>query len=122
MRLMPFLLAYGAASLFHHVHNAVFLNEYPNLPAALSPAWILAAWLGMTALGLAGYLLFRRGRRFTGLVLIAVYGAFGFGGLGHYGLAPLSAHTGTMNLTIGLEVATATLLLAAVARLMLRLR
>ena len=27
------LLAYTAASLFHYTHNAVFLADYPNLPA-----------------------------------------------------------------------------------------
>ena len=31
--LLSFLLAYGAASLFHHIHNAEFLSEYPNMPA-----------------------------------------------------------------------------------------
>jgi hypothetical protein len=38
--LLIFLLAYGAASLFHHVHNAEFLNEYPNMPTWLSRAQV----------------------------------------------------------------------------------
>jgi len=40
----------------------------------------------------------------------------GFGGLTHYGLAPLSEHTATMNATIWLEAATAALLLVAALR------
>jgi len=36
--LLPALAAYAAASLFHHVHNAEFLDQYPNMPAWLSPA------------------------------------------------------------------------------------
>ena len=71
------LLGYCAASLLHYVHNAVFLDEYPNLPAWLSPARICAAWLGVTAIGVAGYFLVRRGNRLAGLVVLAVYGALG---------------------------------------------
>jgi hypothetical protein len=45
--------------------------------------------------------------------VVGIYGVLGLDGLGHYGLAPPSAHTSTMNLTIGLEVAAALALLAA---------
>jgi hypothetical protein len=51
---------------------------------------------------------------------LTVYGALGLDALGHYTLAPSSAHTMAMNLTIWLEAGTALLLLAAVAGLMLR--
>jgi hypothetical protein len=105
------LLAYAAASLFHHVHNAEFLGEYPNMPAWLSPLVVYAAWLGAAVVGLAGYLLLRRGYRAIGLVLLAVYGCYGLDGLAHYALAPLSAHTLTMNLSIWFEAATAAALL-----------
>ena len=118
--LLIVLLAYGAASLLHHVHNAEFLHEYPNMPAWISPAGVYAAWLGVTLVGIAGYLLVRRGFRIAGLVVIAAYGALGFYGLAHYGLAPWFAHSATMNLTIGLEAATAALLLVAVAVLLAR--
>lgn len=55
------LLAYAAASLFHHLHNAQLLADYPNLPAWISRAKVYAAWLAGTAVGLAGYGLARRG-------------------------------------------------------------
>jgi len=116
--LLILLLAYGAASLFHHVHNAEFLDQYPNMPAWLLPAGVYAAWLGVTLVGVAGYLLVRRGLRFAGLLAIAVYGTLGFDGLAHYSLAPASAHTFMMNLTICLEVATAAMLLVVVAGLL----
>jgi hypothetical protein len=118
--LLVLLLAYSAASLFHHVHNAEFLPQYPNMPAWLSPAQVYAAWLGVTLVGVAGYLLVRRGYQLAGLSAIAAYAALGFDGLGHYSVAPLSAHTMTMNLTIWLEVATALLLLVAVAGFLAR--
>jgi len=113
--LLVLLLTYGAASLLHHVHNAEFLPQYPNMPAWLSPAQVYAAWIGVTLIGVVGYLLVRRGYQLAGLFVIAAYAALGFDGLGHYSVAPLSAHTVTMNLTIWLEVATALLLWVAVA-------
>jgi hypothetical protein len=119
--LLIFLLAYGAASLFHYAHNAEFLDEYPNMPAWLSRAQVYTAWLGVTAVGLVGYFLVRWRYQLPGLIVLAAYGLLGFDGLGHYAVAPASAHTLTMNLTIWLEVATAVLLLTAVASFMLRL-
>ncbi len=110
--LLILLLAYGAASLFHHIHNAEFLSQYPNMPVWLPPAQVYAAWFGVTLVGVVGYLLVRRGYQLAGLFVIAAYAALGFDGLGHYSVAPLSAHTVTM---IWLEVATALLLLVAVA-------
>lgn len=116
--LLVLVLAYAAASLFHHAHNAAFLNDYPNMPAWLTPAGVYAAWLATTAVGVAGWLLLRRGYRVAGLGVIALYGALGLYGLAHYGVAPLSAHTPAMHVTIGLEVATGALVLIGVARLM----
>ena len=112
------LLACAAASLLHHVHNAEFLQDYPNLPASLSRGGVYAAWLGEAAIGAAGWLFLRSNYRRIGLGAIALYALLGFGGLAHYALAPLSAHTLAMNATIWLEVAAAALLLVAVARRM----
>jgi hypothetical protein len=119
--LLIFLLPYGAASLFHHAHNAELLGDYPNMPAWLSPMVVYGAWLGLTAVGLIGYVLTRRGYPLAGLATLSVYGALGLGGLAHYTRAPFSAHTSTMNLTIWLEGATGVLLLITAASLMLRL-
>jgi hypothetical protein len=73
--------------------GAAMTSERLAMPAWLSHARVYAAWLGV----------------------------LGLDGLGHYGLAPPSAHTSTMNLTIGLEVAAALTLLAAVTWFTLRL-
>ena len=118
--LLILVLLYGAASLFHYSHNAEYLDEYPNMPAWLSPALVYAAWLGVTAVGLIGYFLIRRGYQLAGLAVLGVYGALGLDGLGHYTLAPLSAHTFAMNMSIWLEAIAGVLLLTTVAGLMLR--
>jgi hypothetical protein len=115
-------LAYFAGSLFHFIHNAEFLAEYPNLPATWTRAGVYGAWLAVTAVGLLGGLLVRGGYRFAGLIVVGLYAMLGFYGFAHYYVAPMSAHTPTMHLTIWLEAATALLLLLTVANLLLKAR
>jgi hypothetical protein len=113
------LLALGAATLVHHIHNAVFLAEYPNMPASLTAPKVILAWAGATAIGIAGYRLVRRRHRVAGCALLALYGAYGLDGLLHYVLAPLSAHSAGMNATIWLEAVSGALMLAVTLRLFL---
>jgi len=114
------LLLYLAASLLHFVHNAEYLADYPNLPAWLDRADVYLAWLGLAAIGAAGWALYLIGWRLAGLLLIGVYAGFGFDGLLHYTRAPFAAHTQAMNFTIWFEVAAAALLLLGVATLVAR--
>jgi len=114
--LLVALVAYAAASLLHHAHNAELLAEYPGMPAWLSRAGVYWAWSVVTGLGALAYLLLCRGRPRAGLLLLAIYATYGFGSLAHYALAPPSAHGAAMNATIAAEVATAAWLLAAVIR------
>ena len=109
------LVALAATSLVHHVHNAEFLDDYPNLPAWLSVGSVYAAWLVATALGFAGYLLWRSGHRVIGTVLLLAYGCYGLDALVHYFLAPAAAHSLAMHSTIGLEAAAGAFLLGVVA-------
>jgi hypothetical protein len=113
--LLPLMLIYGAASLLHFFHNAVYLHDYPNLPAWLTSGGVWAAWLVVAATGVVGYWIYSRRSRAGGLLLIAVYAAFGLAGLDHYTVAPVAAHSVAMNLTILLEAVTAVVLLVNVA-------
>ena len=108
------MLVYGAASLAHFAHNAVYIDAYPNLPAWLSAADVSKVWFAEAGIGLVGYLLLRRGQFAIGIALVALWAALGFDGLAHYALAPLSAHTFAMNATIWIEVCAAALLSTAV--------
>ncbi|HEY7642315.1 MAG TPA: hypothetical protein VH814_21455 [Steroidobacteraceae bacterium] len=112
--LVMLVLLHAAASLLHFVHNAAYLADYPNMPAWISPVGIYGAWLAEAAIGGLGVMLLLRGLR-SGLVVIAVYAVLGLGGLDHYTLAPVSAHTLAMNATIWFESATAIVLLVVVA-------
>lgn len=118
VKVLAFLLfAYASASLVHHVHNAEFLADYPNMPAWITRPAVYAAWLCETMLGAAGYLFLRRGHPAVGIGLIAVYAALGFDAFAHYALAPAGAHTAAMNATIWLEAAAAALVFVAIAAL-----
>jgi hypothetical protein len=98
------------ATLVHHVHNAQFLDEYPNMPAWLTPVFVYLAWAAAAAVGITGYLLLRRGFRLPGAALLLGYAAYCIDGLLHYTRAPMAAHTAGMNATIFLEAATGTAL------------
>ncbi len=111
--LFVLLIIYFATSLLHFADNAEFLADYPNLPAWLSRSSVYLAWYAVTAVGAAGTVFAGFGFRRAGLITIAGYAALGFGGLDHYWVAPLSAHSLGMNATIWLEVAAASALLAA---------
>lgn len=120
-RPIPFLLlllaaTYCLASLFHFVHNAEYLSAYPNLPSWLSRSHIYATWLAITSIGVVGLWLARGKYPLLGLILVSAYALLGFDGLGHYAVAPMSAHTFTMNFTIWAEVVAAALLLIQALR------
>jgi hypothetical protein len=111
---------YATASLVHFIHNAEFLAQYPNLPSSWSRASVYLAWAGMTAIGVCGWLLVARGFRTAGFVLTAIYALLGLDSLGHYVVAPLSAHTFAMNATILAEVLSAASLLAVLVSIVWR--
>jgi predicted branched-subunit amino acid permease len=110
------LTVYAAASLVHFVHNAEFLGDYPGLPDSWSRGGVYFAWVAMTAVGALGALLVYRAREAIGLLLLAVYAALGVDSLGHYVVAPVSAHSSMMNATILLEVGAAALVFLEVTR------
>ena len=116
--LLVILIFYCSASLLHFIHNAIYIDEYPNLPSWISAFGVYITWFGITSIGIIGYLFIHYGKKFIGLVACAVYGAIGLDGLGHYSLAPISAHTFTMNFTIWLEAITAMIVLIVVTGLM----
>jgi hypothetical protein len=110
------MIVYGVASLMHFAHNAVYLREYPNMPAWLTPVGVWAAFVAVTAIGVLGYCIYRFRSRAVGVLIIAVYGTMGFGGLDHYVAAPVAAHSIVMNMTIASEAAAAATLLIYLVR------
>jgi hypothetical protein len=115
-QMMPWFLAlYAGTSLLHFTHNAEYLAQYPNLPAAWTRADVYLAWCCVTAVGLLGYMLYCGGFRRVGLIVLAIYGGLGFDGLLHYTRAALAHHSAAMNFTIWAEVVAAAAFLINVA-------
>jgi hypothetical protein len=102
---------YSIASFIHFAHNAFYLSEYPNLPAFLTSRGVWGAWCLIVALGAIGFLRVRR-HKTSGLLFILAYALLGFGGFEHYLVAPLSAHSLVMNVTIWFEAMSAAALSA----------
>lgn len=109
---MAFFL-FLACTLAHFAHNAEFLADYPNMPKSVSRPGVYLAWLALAAVAAAGYFLRVRGGRWTGTAVLMLATLMAFDSLGHYWLAPFSAHTAAMNATILADVASAALLLFA---------
>jgi hypothetical protein len=109
--LLLLMLVYGTASLLHFAHNAIYIRDYPNLPHWVTPLGVSLSWLGIAALGALGYWLYRRRSQAAGIAVITLYALLGFGGLDHYAIAPMGAHSLAMNLTIMGELAAACALL-----------
>jgi len=75
-----------AVSVVHYADNYVNYEDFPRSSSAPNPsqAAILLAWFAFTAVGVAGYLLFRRGPTTRSLLLLALYSGSGLVGIGHY--------------------------------------
>ena len=116
--LLALLIVHMAASLWHHIHNGQFIDDYPNMPrgvpANLSLGFAVVAWTVTSAVGLAGYYWVCNGRRLLGFGAMGLYAAYGVLAFTHYTLAPMSAHTPVMNATILGEALTGLLLLVTV--------
>jgi hypothetical protein len=106
---------YFLASLAHFVHNAEYIAFYPGMPRWLSADKVYFAWLAVTSIGVAAWVLRRCGLRALAVAFLGVYGAFGLDGLAHYTLALCSEHTIMANVTIWSEAATGLVLLLACA-------
>ena len=75
-----------ASSIVHYTDNYLAFDRFPNdgpgPDVTADSIWI--AWVVLTAFGVAGYVLYRRGQVRRGSALLAVYSISGLIGLGHY--------------------------------------
>src|SRR5438067_255595 len=73
-------------SIVHYTDNYVNYHDYPQPRTGPSPSasLVLGGWFAFTAVGLAGYLLFRRSPSNLALILLAAYSGSGLVGIGHY--------------------------------------
>jgi hypothetical protein len=87
VRILSVILAVAVVvSIVHYTDNYVNYHDYPQSRTLPNPssALVIASWFGFTAVGLAGYLLFRRSPSSLALILLAAYSGSGLVGVGHY--------------------------------------
>ena len=103
-----------ASSVVHYTDNYLAFDEYPNGgpgPEVTADAiWI--AWVVLTAFGVAGYLVYRRGSVRGGPALLAVYSISGLIGLAHYTAPGMSELAWWRHAHIWLDVACGVAVLA----------
>jgi hypothetical protein len=79
-----------AVSLFHFTDNTVNVDTYPK--ASWQPDWfavvVAVAWFVYTAVGVAGYRLYGRGRFGAAHACLLIYGYLVLGSLGHFLAGP----------------------------------
>jgi hypothetical protein len=82
-----------AVSVVHYTDNVVNLEDYPEPTSGPAPSAtvIAVSWFVVTAAGLAGLGLFRRGRVAAASAALAFYSVSGLIGLGHYTVPGASA-------------------------------
>jgi hypothetical protein len=76
-----------AVSIVHYTDNYLGYDSYPHKSGPIpdpSATTIVVAWFAFTALGVAGYLLYRQGRTRPAVLLLAAYSGSGLIGIGHY--------------------------------------
>jgi hypothetical protein len=75
--LLWLVVVYCLASLVHFTHNAEYIALYPNMPAWLGRVDVYVAWLGVSAVGIAGGLMWALGWQVAAVAVLGVYGALG---------------------------------------------
>ena len=70
-------------TLFHFTDNYISIDTYPQ-PDWISGAIVLVSWPLFTAIGVAGYLLYRRGRFPAANIFLLAYAYVGLSSLGHF--------------------------------------
>ncbi len=91
--LLLLLVASIGSTAIHYTDNAVYIEDYPQ-PGWITEVRIYVAWAVLTAIGIAGYGLYRAGRHLPAHLLLVVYSYTGVSSLGHYlysGVGELSA-------------------------------
>jgi hypothetical protein len=85
--IVALVAVYFVTTLAHFIYNVEYIAFYPGMPAWLTREQVYLAWLGVTSVGLASFVLSRFGLRALALLAASVYGALGLDALAHYTLA-----------------------------------
>lgn len=106
-------LALGASifsTLIHYTDNYIQFDAYPQ-PEWLEQALVFPVWAALTAIGIWGYVLYRRGEMRPAANRFMVHSVGGLSSLGHYLYGSFDDFTSQMHVLILADGATGALVL-----------
>lgn len=102
-KLQPLLLSLLIVSVvstsIHYTDNFLFFKKYPQ-PEWITLPSIYISWIILTAIGVAGYWLYRNRRFWLAYVCLVTYSLTGLSSLGHYFYGAMSEFSAKMHLFI----------------------
>jgi hypothetical protein len=93
------LIASIVITLLHYTDNYMSIDEYPQ-PGWIHGETIWLAWSLFTLVGIAGYLMYRDGKRVAAGIYLLVYSITGLSSLGHYQSGSMGDFTTRMHIFI----------------------
>lgn len=117
--LLTLVLANVVTSILHYVDNVVSFRHYPE-PTWLNPHLVDLAWFVMTPFGVAGCVLYVRGRSAAAFTCLYLYALMSLLVVGHYLITPPWRVSFKINLFIMAEAVAAVLLGTFTAWLQIR--
>ena len=102
-----------AVSIVHYVDNTARYDDYVQGTSTLVARWMVpASWILFTAAGVAGLLLYERGRYGAAAGLLAFYSVSGLIGFAHYQSISPTDFDALQNTFIVLDIACGAVILA----------
>ncbi len=118
------VIASVVLTAFHFADNALFIDTYPA--PDWQPAWfgvvVALSWPLFTAFGAAGYRLYRQGRLERAHACLLAYSSAGFVSLGHFAYGPPSELTTRALVSVLIDAAAGSAVLAVALRSILAAR
>jgi hypothetical protein len=106
-----------AVTLFHFTDNAVNVDTYPK--ASWQPDWfdivVVVGWVVYTAVGVAGYMAYRRGNFRVAHAGLLLYGYLVISSLGHFVYGSPSGLTTRGLISVFVDVAAGSVVVAVAA-------
>ena len=103
-----------AVTLFHFTDNSVNVDDYPK--AGWQPDWfewvVAGSWPIYTAVGIAAYVAYSRGRFPLANVLLVVYSFVGLISIGHFATATPAELTTRGAISVFVDIAAGSVVLA----------
>jgi hypothetical protein len=99
------------STAIHYTDNAVAVDEYPGTEPG-GAVGVPLFWLGFTIAGLIGYRLYTRGREPLAQVLIGVFAYSGISSIGHYLYDGMDELATWQNVSVLVDIALGSALLA----------